>query len=278
MKVSPVVLFVHIPKTAGTTFTEIAHRQYPVGTATWFHDEAPSPRFDALNEREKAGLRFIGGHMFFGLHEVLPRPCTYISFIRSPAARHVSLYHYLRREPPVTDRRKAAREMTLPEYSNSEWPIWNDAVRRISGVGHKMETCTEDTLQQAKANLVRWFSVLGITERFDQSLVLMRKRLGWGFPFYRPLNVSSSRPSRQELSDEVTNIVTERDALDIQLYRFGCELFEDAVAHIPGFHEDVVRFSMLNQLLRRTFASAIVSQSRLGSFARWGARRVRLIR
>src|SRR5262245_44203798 len=78
----PTLLFLHLPKTAGTTFADILVRQF--GPDEVFHVRTPErlPRYSrwngtldelaALSERRRARFRCVLGHFSFGLHEIIP--------------------------------------------------------------------------------------------------------------------------------------------------------------------------------------------------------------
>ena len=82
------LLFVHVPKAAGTTLRVVMERQYlgqPVFTIK--HDiKAERQRLDALDEQEKRSFRAIFGHMEWGWHEHLApdQPYAYITVLREP--------------------------------------------------------------------------------------------------------------------------------------------------------------------------------------------------
>ena len=71
-------------------------------------------------------------------------------------------------------------------------------------------------LDEAKANLDR-FLVVGLTERFDESFILVRRALGWRLPMYSTRNASRG-PRRARPGDRAKALITERDRLDVELY------------------------------------------------------------
>src|SRR4051795_5479521 len=79
------VIFLHLPKTAGTTLNRLIEWEYPVFETysidpvffTWSaaHLRKLSP--DRLKK-----IRMFKGHMLYGLHDDLPQPATYITVLR----------------------------------------------------------------------------------------------------------------------------------------------------------------------------------------------------
>ena len=91
------MLFLHIHKTAGTTLNRIIEREYNpflVYTIEGKRIEWSIDHFKRLSEARRTRLRVIKGHMSFGLHEFLPQPSTYITFLRDPIERCISSYSY----------------------------------------------------------------------------------------------------------------------------------------------------------------------------------------
>jgi hypothetical protein len=66
-----------------------------------------------------------------------------------------------------------------------------------------------------------WFGIVGLVERFDESLLLMKKRYGWGDVSYRKRKVASDRPGREDLSRALLRKIEERNRLDTDLYEYG---------------------------------------------------------
>ena len=84
------VIFLHVPKTAGTTLNRLIEWEYPL-----FQMYSVDPVFFTwsashlrrLPPRRLKNTRMFKGHMVFGLHEILPQPATYITVVRDPIDR-----------------------------------------------------------------------------------------------------------------------------------------------------------------------------------------------
>ena len=50
--------------------------------------------------------------------------------------------------------------------------------------------CTAEIFERAKENLRRHFSVVGLSERFEETLALMKLRFGWKLKSYASFNVT----------------------------------------------------------------------------------------
>jgi hypothetical protein len=200
------IVFLHIVKTAGTTLHRIIERHYR-GEEDYFIRE-PNHLFADFLEltiEEKARLRMIRGHMIFGIHEHLPQPATYFTLLRDPVARTISYYHHIRRSPDHHAHEAiVSRDLNPKEAIESgvDLLLTNGQTRVLAG-GKWHNECTPDALGAAIHNLQEHFSVVGLVERFDETLLLLRRAFGWQNLFYVPQNVGQRRPRREELPPEV---------------------------------------------------------------------------
>ncbi len=90
------LIFLHIPKTAGTTLNRIIEWQYnPLSIFTMdpYRIRATPERLKQLPEARRRRLRMVRGHFYYGVHEYLPQGSTYITMLREPVARFLSSYY-----------------------------------------------------------------------------------------------------------------------------------------------------------------------------------------
>src|SRR6266568_9196610 len=95
---SEALIFLHVPKSAGTTLNRLIEWEYPL-----FEMYSVDPvlfrwsraRLWRLPQRRLKRFRVFKGHMPFGLHEVLPQPATYITVIRGAVERVISAYYFM---------------------------------------------------------------------------------------------------------------------------------------------------------------------------------------
>lgn len=262
---APTVIFLHIGKTAGTTMRRVLRRQFPASKTLLIRNREIKERdpdaeglrreqtlafFAEMSESERAGARLILAHTVFGLHEYVPRPSTYITMLRDPVRLTMSQYHYVARNPKHPLHAQATAEgATLASYvtSGSALEADNSQVRAISGdLDTPFGGCSPDMLERAKRNIEEHFSFVGMTERFDESLILLRRTFGWKPPYYVAANVTPS--SRKEAVPASTRaVIEEMNALDRQLYDWADERFAAAIASSPGFDEELGRFRRRNR-------------------------------
>ena len=98
-RASEAVIFLHVPKAAGSTLNRLIEWEYPL-----FEMYSIDPVFDRfswahlqrLSTERLRRTRIFKGHMLFGLHAILPQPATYITVLREPVDRLLSSYYFMR--------------------------------------------------------------------------------------------------------------------------------------------------------------------------------------
>lgn len=227
------VIFPHIPKTAGTTLLNILDRHYPAPHiySLGLDAHAAVNAFKTLPAAERRQIRLLRGHMPFGLHADLPQPSTYITVLRDPIERVVSEYYFILRTPQhYLHDMVAKNNMSLKALLESEMALMmNDGqTRLLSGVWGKAAfgDCSPADLELARQHLSQYFSVVGLTERFDETLLLLKRTLGWRQDiFYRPQNVADNHSDRQALDAGTLALVAEVNQQDLALYAHAQVLF-----------------------------------------------------
>jgi hypothetical protein len=127
--------------------------------------------------------------------------------------------------------------------------IQNVQTRMIAGLpyDHPPNTYTQEDLQTAMHNLKEYFAVVGLVERFDESLLLLKSVLGWGNIYYNRQNKTPRRPSQDDIPPETMALIEKENVLDIQLYEFAQKLFAEQLAQQDeNFVKDLHRFEFWN--------------------------------
>lgn len=248
------VCFLHVPKTAGRTLEAILERYYPADVTYDVYGEIPQAiaRLRSLPIRAKRRLRLVKGHYGFGLHECLPQPVTYITFLRDPIERIISHYYYVRRDPthPLHETLRA-RDMTLREYVTGGHSVEldNGQVRLLSGEeqAHAFGRCPARLLEQAKQNIERHFALVGLVERFDESLVLLQHIFGWTDVRYRKRNVTKNRTTQARIPQATLDAIWQHNQLDFKLHAYARRRLERALAqHGPALDRALGRLRRRN--------------------------------
>jgi len=247
------IIFMHLHRTGGTTFTRLLDRFYgPKETYAidGRHFQDSVKEFIGLPEEQRKKYRLIKGHLFWGLHRHLLHHATYLTFLRQPLERAVSQYQFhlhprcLYPIPP---------DMTLREFLESGIFISSDngMTRFVAGKDREevqYGKCTRDMLELAKFNLRRDFLAVGITECFDESLLLFKRLLNWRQdPLYQRLNVNRKKPARFILGKEDERVLRHYNRYDLELYDFARAWFEERIRQEgQDFQREVTRFRRAN--------------------------------
>ena len=247
---APVLIFLHLPKTAGSTVVRILEREYGSDAVLPLYDSTFGDEVAELAADQATRTRVIAGHFYFGVHEHVRGRCRYFTFLREPIARIVSHYHFVRGQPKHY-LHEAATNMSIGsyiEFCGAAEPN-NDQTRLLAGreTASPDGTCTPEMLSVAKRNLDR-HDVVGLTEEFDQSLLLLANAFDWRRPYYVKQNVSRRSGSREELDDVTRAAIIACNSLDVELYRYGRELFERQVAEHEALSRELRTFARANRL------------------------------
>jgi hypothetical protein len=228
------VIFLHVPKSAGTTLNRLIEWEYPISQMYSVDPvlfEWSAAHLRKLPKQRLARTRMFKGHMLFGLHEVLPQPATYITVLRDPVERVLSAYYYMRTyklHPFYWKLRK--QKWSLEDYVERTRRD-NVQCKIIAGADYHGPS-TEKIFETAKEHMNRYFSVVGLSERFEESLALMKLRFGWRLNSYSAFNVTRSRPKKGDLSQSTLDLIVQRNSFDMELYRLGVQRFEADLAKV----------------------------------------------
>ena len=258
----PIDLFVHIPKTAGTTMTQVLQRNYRQ-PRTFYLGANVQPKiaqFQALTARQQRSYQLVVGHMSFGLHAYLaePRPYRYFTMLRDPIERVLSFYYFIKRTPahylhdPV-----ATENLSIPDFLafQDSYMARNGQTRFLCGrdVMPYYGQVEADALAEAKTHIREHIAVTGLTERFDESLLLYQHAFGWKQLHYTRQNVTSKRTGLHELPADALAAIRAHNALDLELYAFAQGVFEEQIAaYGPGFGQDLARVQRANTYAKVT--------------------------
>lgn len=252
---SPAALvFVHIPKTGGSTLCNVLGRQYPGETQYWIRPGtdrvAAGQALRRLDDEHRRRLRLVTGHVPYGLHEDLrPHQVRYVTVLRDPVSRLRSLYLFTRGRPrnPLYD---VAQTAGLAEFAQSEKTaqLDNDQTRFLAGglaVGADPfdRPVTEEDFERARRHLIE-FAAVGVTERFDESLLAMRALFGWKLPLYSAQKVSAGSV---DVTDEARASILARNRFDQALYEVAVDLCRALVDATGVTSQKVRRFRAANR-------------------------------
>jgi tetratricopeptide (TPR) repeat protein len=214
------LVFTHIPKTGGGTLSSILSKNYAEDTILPLKYKSFTDVLTELSESQKKQIACCVGHIPFGLHEYFSKPAIYITLLRHPIDRVISLYYFiLRQKVHRFHDELIAKQMTLKDFVVSGFePVLNTQTRILAGLSGS--PISRDELNMAKKNLEEHFFAVGTTEKFDDFLLMLQKRLGWKYISYQKKHVTYNRPRTEDIPGDVLKLIKERNELDLELYEF----------------------------------------------------------
>lgn len=240
------LLFAHIPKTAGTAARALFEHRFDSEQLALLYDRPPgTPLAHFLEVPQIARDRYeaVVGHFAFGLHHFITRPVRYITFLRDPVERVVSLYyHNVHRASRHYDQIHA-QGIDLGRFVRDRisYQVENSMTQFLAGIEHVAggdrrvfrNGCPDRMLDLAQRNLVDWFDLVAITERSLESFALLTRYLGLpDLPAPRQ-NENRERPAVETMDEKILDEIRRINELDVELYRFARELFERQLASPP---------------------------------------------
>jgi len=253
MTTATLAIFVHIPKTAGEGFKRNIEASYSRNhfiRTSFTHFE---PYYDigqkkvkfyeglnhfktniaSLLEQDRKAIRCIAGHdSYFGIHELFPQEPKYITFIRDPIDRTISLYNFERtaweiysthlpfnpfehnflkrlQDHFLIDGKVPDFETWLEQIYNQKHPFYLSMANYLTHLGF-----STDSLDQ--------FAFVGITESYDEDALFLYHELGVS-RFYADKNASTHFVIREQLEDRVLEKIKEKNQEDFRLYQLALE-------------------------------------------------------
>lgn len=175
------LVFIHIPKTGGMTLHQIIKRQYAEDQVCNIRKNAEE-EFRGLPEGEKRKIRYLRWHTRFEMPKKmtllqrfhcrwhtrfqmgknLPASSDFVTIVRDPVERIISQYYHALTcsdERFYLYRHITENKMSFKDYVESGIrPISDQQTRFLTG----REKSSSDDLMIAKANLEKYFRVVGV--------------------------------------------------------------------------------------------------------------------
>ncbi len=223
------LFFVHIPKTGGTSFSKCLERMYhrrAFPFTGYVYEDLE--RYRDLSSREKEKIALITGHapLITGESELdrIPK----ITFLRDPVDRVKSFCQHVGEGKPTSAPREQGEHFDIDRFLDSGNPeLSNLQTKMLLGRGsyhidlHDPDLLVEKATEVLENKLV----CFGLTECFDESLMLFRKTLGWkNWPVYTKLN-TKNEARLIVFSERNLCTIRELNELDMRVYDVATELF-----------------------------------------------------
>lgn len=230
----PLLFYLHVPKTGGTTLQYLIAKNYPINTTLHVNGPEASRNPGILYKKQSLPKGAITGHydMSHPLYRALDGPFLHLTLLRHPASRVLSHYNYLQKKFNNEDHEKAVTR-SFREFVQSDdiLELNNGQTKRLAGFmglqTGKQPRLDQEVFETAKDNLVHCFTCFGLQDRYAELLLMMRQLSGWPDIFYRRRNVSEQQVKKEDIDQEILACIQERNYYDLALYDFASQLFEE---------------------------------------------------
>lgn len=275
----PICLHMHIFKNAGTTIDWILKKNFSKNAI----------RMDVETPRAILPMKIVSEFLCsnpnvksFSSHQLrfpIPEDGEFqlfpIVFLRHPLDRIFSIYNFNKRRSDVRSKSVAkVKKSDVAEYfkwylkSKHQIVMKNFQVVFLTKSDNSLPA-TNDDLTLA-FDRIKNIEIFGVTDRFDESLVVAEERLKQIFQnidlSYVRKNVSADRPTsladrinhaREQIGDSLMAELEENNDLDIKLYEFAKEELDNRMRKIENFEEKLHDFkkrcsSLKNRILNFT--------------------------
>jgi hypothetical protein len=219
----PTLLFMHIPKTAGTAFREVILRNYRQSEVMYIYGDPPGFPTTFLGDlpiQQRSSLRLVYGHYGYGVHRDMPVECEYAALIRDPLARVCSHYsHLLRDRSAVVVDSVADKGIEEVLEARESIHLDNLYVRYFCGINEgdlPPGSITRDVYEKALHNALQPNVFLRAQEDLVSAYDSLAQERGWirGLKCDR-MNVS---PQRQVPSAKEIKAIQHFNQWDFRLY------------------------------------------------------------
>ncbi|MCB0517039.1 MAG: sulfotransferase family 2 domain-containing protein [Chitinophagales bacterium] len=272
------VIFLHIPKTAGSTFSALLlklyrkypildlhaiDRQYHLNYEDYFKNNAISKkklREIVFNTTSNRRYRLVIGHEPFGIHTLFDKPSTYLTFLRDPLTQIKSHYHYLagsdlyehknllqNRDFEAFISSKYAQNFQAKYFFGDHYPNFLEKYEKGEDIKPLIfDFITKNSIQ------------IGLTERFNDSILYFKHILKWGNNSlqYKTINVNSQKPKKTALNENAVALIRANSPIDLLLYECGKSHFETQWNLFSPWKRQLTRIAdknkQLNILLSKT--------------------------
>ena len=254
------IIFLHIPKAGGTTLRSILESQYAKCGVFMIGEDINGDikRFKTMSIEEREQITLLMGHMSHGLCRYFSAPSTYLTLLRNPVERVFSEYRFLssNRQHPLFE---VVHDLNFQEYLAIDPTRQgsNGQTRLLSGIAYQEETgipgihpIEKADFEIAMQNLKKFYPMVGLLEKFDETLMLWKQHLSWRLPFYVKKNITIRADTN--LSESDTDLINTKNRYDLKLYHQATKMLEEKLeCQSYLFMKQLSLFKIMNKFYQK---------------------------
>lgn len=251
------VIFLHIPKTGGTTFRSVLEQVFPNSFHNCDNPGASQIKtmlktFDCLElhiDRFEGELIYFNKHIMQEANWGFLKNVNMFIMFRNPVDRVLSDYsHFLRDCPKRVEIKNSLKKhgLCVPETLQDvirlhENPfLYNKQLAFLLGKHQYSlrKVMVSSDLDYAKQLLRNLNIHIGVMERYEESLHIFETVTGKHIP-NKTIMIKNQNPNlsaSKSIDEETRNCIRLRNSLDQQLYEYAVELFEKQLAARSSGH------------------------------------------
>lgn len=236
------LVFDHIPKTAGTTFRRSYLTAALPSSERWIlgggeTNARDRERFLALPARQRDRIRVVAGHGADSMRGELPG-ARFITVVRDPVERVISSYLHARFHEGGETLWPDVREQGASLAQFDQRYIPSNYQSRIL-LGDDYESLAAD---QIRRRLAERYALVGYTEAFDEFVFLLHETEGLPLATYGNRLVRAERESYLPPAADV-DAVRQAHAIDALLHQIVKDEFQSRIDALPAdSHERLQQF------------------------------------
>ena len=265
-------IFIHIPKCAGTTLRENILLNYSSKQVLCIYKEYNSEFMESvgvenfissISEKRKSQIKIIIGHnVHYGIHKLFhDRTPRYITFIRNPARRMVSLYNWMRtnsdNDNNSVDSKRLMHNGAIVQFGMKWFELNRDTLHnRISKFlyykffSNLLNEFSEKNLNQVFSILDKFYFI-GITEnKTDMDFICYILGLK---KFSKNVNVSLKYVIPNLLENTLKEIENQ-NKIDMKLYDFALKRNAEFKENYPNFEKEIKEYQSQKNKYFRSFS------------------------
>lgn len=233
----PALIYHHIPKCGGTTVRQAIKRNVDFNKMLKYHTYIWGNTAENVKHTygmNKDYVKALHGHFVYKHYESFLNDDIYDFFqttlVRNPISKVVSTYYYIKEDPKFKglELRKLCEHISLKQFVDVNPKLHGGAYEHTHNYTLKWFTGDRESINKGKEMLDK-FDVVGTLDDLEGFINLIGKKRGWQEmkETYDTHNRTKSKPSMDEITDEIKEKIAENNQKDMELYEYAKEKFNE---------------------------------------------------